>query len=231
MMDVRARIRGILDRHPVATLEGAARVIVEYLRSVLQAPDGSPACPLVRIYKTHLYENLPPDLQAFSNRIDPSADRTRGLRCLTLLATAGDEEPWNDRRKSKGHQAIPLSSEQAVESAPMIFQLIRQLGIPVASVIKPDPALLLKNADHVFDVFHVPHALESLHIPAQDFVRTYKIESVIGFGGMLTSGDLVCAILFSKIPISRETADLFKVIGLNFKLAMLGAARLPLLEE
>jgi hypothetical protein len=231
MMDVRAHIRGIFDRRAAATLETAAQAIVDYLRSVLRAPDGTPACPLVRIYKTHLYESLPVALQSFVQTIDLDAGNRSDLRCLTLIATSGDEEAWNDRRRSKGHQAIPLSSEHAVESAPMIFQLLRQLGVPVSSVIKPDPELLLKNSDQVFDVFHVPQAVGSPHIPAQDFVLEHGIESVIGFGGMLSSGDLVCAILFSKIPISSETADLFKVIGLNFKLAMLAVARLPLFDE
>ena len=45
---------------------------------------------------------------------------------------------------------------------------------------------------------------------------------------MLASGDLYTVILFTKVPISTEVADYFKVIGLNLKLALLPIARKPL---
>ena len=65
------------------------------------------------------------------------------MPCLALLATAGDEPDWNDRDRSRGHRAIPLASERMVEELPMIAQLIRQLGLDVGSVLRPDPKLLV----------------------------------------------------------------------------------------
>ena len=153
-------------------------------------------------------------------------------RCLTLVGTAGDEPGWNSTTESKRHRAIPLSSVEAVEQAPMVAQLIRQLGVPVAAVVRPDRGLMMDSEQTAQNVFYVPEALGSPFIVAQDeFVIPYRIASVIGFGGLIASGDLVAAILFSRVAIDRAVADQFKVIGLNFKLAMLPFALKPLFEK
>lgn len=228
-MHLRGAIRTLFSASEPATFEEAADRMVRFLREEFRAPDGNPACPLVRVYKTHLFRDLDSGLQAFARRIDPRAGEIPQLRCLTLIATAGDEPQWNSRHESRGHKAIPLSSEEAVAKAPMVSQLIAQLGLNVATVLRPSPELLLDMRDAAQNVFHVARANGSPFIVAQDeFVIPYGIESVIGFGGMLASGDLVAAILFSKVPVSSETADHFKVIGLNFKLAMLPYVRKPL---
>ena len=55
----------------------------------------------------------------------------------------------------------------------------------------------------------------------EEFVRPYGIASVIGLGGLISTGDMFALILFSKVPISRDVADLFAVLGLNLKIAIL----------
>ena len=60
------------------------------------------------------------------------------MKCLTLLASTGDEPEWRDRHRSRGHQAIPLPSADIVEQAPMVAQLINQLGVPLPQLCK-DP--------------------------------------------------------------------------------------------
>lgn len=109
-----------------------------------------------------------------------------------------------------------------VERAPMIAQLIKQLGLSVANVVHPEAGLLLDTEGRKQNVFYVPQALGSPHIVAQEeFVKPYGIASVIGLGGLITTGDMFALILFSKVPISREVADLFGVLGLNLKIAVL----------
>jgi hypothetical protein len=232
MMDLRARLRSVFDVDPPDTIEEASQRVVTLFRDSLLDREGNPACALVRLYKTHPFADLDDELKDFARKIAPEADHRVGMRCLVLVSTAGQEPEWNDRRLSRGHRAIPLTSEKTVEEAPMVAQLIKQLGLDVATVLRPDPALLLDMRDRTHNVFFVPRALGSPFIVAQkEFVVPYGIESVLGFGGMMSSGDLVAAILFSKVPIARETADQFKVIGLNFKLAMLSVARKPLFSE
>lgn len=204
------------------TMEEAAAAIVRFLYTkFIDRSSGQPACALVRFFKTHAWGGLEPDLQQFAARMlgktpDPA------MPCLTLLATAGDRPEWNDRRRSTGHQAIPLASAAAVAKAPMIATLIQQFGIDVNTVLQPDPHLLLDLSQRTFNVFHVSEARGSTYIPGQqEFVVPCSVRSVLGMGGVLPDGSLFAVILFSHQPISRETAELFKPMALNIKMAVL----------
>jgi hypothetical protein len=206
------------------TMEDAASRIAHYLYDELCDDDGGRALALARVYKTHPYRDLPPDLQDFAGGIlggVPSPD----LRCLTLLGTAGDLPEWNDRRASQGHQSIPLASEAMVAQLPMVAQLIEQLGLEVSHVVRPDPQRTRELSQRTYDVFHVPVALGSPHVPAQDFVRDHAIRSALGFGGMLYTGDFYAVVLFSKVPVSGDTAQLLKIFSLAVRVPMLAHLR------
>lgn len=205
------------------TMEEAAGQLVHFLYGTFRPTNGTTGCALVRCFKTHPYAALPEELKDFALRLMPQGTGVSAdLRCLALLATAGDQPEWNDRRTSLGHQAIPLPSAEFVEQAPMIAQLFRQLGLEIPHAIAPSPELLLDVDQRAFSVFHVPDAPDSPYVPAQaDFVRKYSIASVLGFGGMLPNGDIFAVIMFSKVYIPRETADLFSTLALNVKLALL----------
>jgi len=197
--------------------------IVRYLYdSLIDGRTGERACSLIRFFKTQAYEDLPVDLRAFALKMLGKGSPLPGMKCMTLLDTIGENPEWNSRGTSKGHQAIPLPSEEVVHQLPMIRNLIKQLGLSVQSVVKPDPALLLDMEQNTYGVFFVPEALDSPYIPIQkEFVLPYGIKSVVGFGGMLPSLDIFVVILFLKLSITRETADLFKNLSLNTKLAVL----------
>lgn len=203
--------------------EVANRIVRRLYEQMISEPGNTRACALVRTFVTLPYADLQPDQQEFARRLLPDIAKQPSMRCLTLLATAGDEAAWNSRRGSIGHQALPLPSPSAVERFPMISQLIRQLGIEIGSLLQP-PArgVMLDESQHTFNVFHVPEALGSPFIPAQaEFVQPYGIKSVLGFGGLLLPGELFATILFSRAPISRDTAALFRTLTLNVKVAML----------
>ena len=227
MMHSRSAIRALFDAEPETLSEAAERVVNFFYRELVD-DSGQPACALVRLFKTHPYAELDRDLQAYVRQTVPHAAQVEGLRCLVLLATTGDLPEWRSRQASRGHRAIPLVSEQMVQEAPMIAQLIEQFGLRVSTVLNPDPRLLLENAT-TFNIFYVPRAVGSPYIVAQEeFVLRHGIQSVLGFGGILASGDLFAAIMFSKIPITPEVADRFKVVGLNMKLAILPLIAKPL---
>jgi hypothetical protein len=228
MMDCRGRIRDLFADDP-ATLEDAAERAVEFFHRELVDERGEPACALVRFFKTHPYRDLPEELQAVARAASPEAASIPDLRCLTLVATQGDEPEWRSRHASRGHRAIPLTSVEMVQQAPMIAQLITQLGLPISNVVRPSRALLLDQEQKTHNVFFVPRALGSPHIVAQEeFVVRYGIQSVLGFGGLLASGDLFAVILFSKVAIPPDAADQFRVVGLNLKIAILPFVRKPL---
>ena len=199
-------------------MQGIASAVTTFLREECIDPGTkSRACTLVRFYKTHPYAALLPDDRAFALRLLDGANPPPGLKCLTLLATAGDEPEWNDRARSRGHRAVPLVSVQMVESAPMIAALIRQFGLNIDAVVSP-PKMAESLAGKTYNVFHVPNALGNDAIPAQtEFVIPYGIKSALGFGGVLRTGDLFAVIMFTKVYISDETASRFRNLALEVK--------------
>jgi len=206
-----------------SSMEDVANKLVSYFYHQFRDPEtGESTLALVRFFKTHVYGELPTSLQKIADQMLGDRPHVAELKCLTLMATAGDRPEWNTRTASVGHQAIPLMSKQMVAQAPMISQLIKQLGLTIEDVIAPIPDLLIDLQDRTYNVFHVAEAQGSPYIPAQaEFVEPFQIRSVLGFGGILPSGNLMTIIFFSKLPIKRETAELFKPLALNAKLAVL----------
>ena len=201
-----------------ASLEEAASKIVRHLYDTLTGEGGAPACALVRFYKTHPYSDLDPELQGFAQGVLGHAPESLDMKCLTLLGTAGEKEEWNSRQQSAGHKAIPLPSADFVSQIPMISRLVSQFGLDVQAVIRPDPSLIVDLEAKSFNAFHVPEAVGSPYIPAQDdFVIAYGVRSVLGCGGVFNTGDLFALILFSKTPISRETSNQFKALAVGVK--------------
>jgi hypothetical protein len=197
--------------------EAAERVV----RFLFESLDGA---ALVRLYVTRAYEELDDGRREFARQALGREPDSPKMKCLTLLATAGEEEAWNSPDRSVGHKAIPLASEQMVEQSPMIAQLIAQLGLKVADVLNPNPAILGELDEKDYNIFYVPVARNSPFIPAQEaFVEPYKIRSVLGVGGMLPSGEFFALILFAKVYAPLETARLFKSFALTIKSILLAA--------
>lgn len=218
------RLRGALRNLKPAggSMESVSREVVDYLFRSLQDSEENPASVLVRIFKTHPYAGLEPSLRAYADALMPRENISPRTRCLTLLASRGVEEAWNSREGSQGHRAIPLLSESMVSKAPMIARLIEQMGIPLRVVLNPDRDFVLNAQEKTFNVFHIEHAAGSPYIPAQEtFVLPYGVRSVLGFGGLLPSGDLFVTIVFARVPIPLTTAKLFAPLSLTVKLSLL----------
>ena len=204
--------------------EVAGRIVSALHRDLVV--DAQPACALVRTFITIPFAELQPEQQEFARRIHPDIESHPDVKCLTLLATAGDEPEWNSRHSSVGHQALPLVSEESIARSPMISQLIQQLGVELGMLLHPTPEMMVDRAQHTFNVFHVPEAVGSPYIPAQaDFVRKHGIRSVVGFGGLLMPGELFATIIFARAPVPRDVAELFKTLALNVKVALLPFAQ------
>jgi signal transduction histidine kinase len=198
--------------------------LVRFLHDHLRDDAGHRALALVRFFETRRFAELDEELRALATGVlpEPAPD----TRCLTLVATAGDREEWNDPSQSRGHRVIPLASTLAVERLPMIAQLLRQLGFPVGGMVHPDPRVLLDRRET--DVFHVAEAQGSEYIPAQEaFVIPCGIRSVVGFGDVLPDGRLFVVILFSKVPIARDVAQLIGPMSLSTTMAQLAYLNVP----
>jgi hypothetical protein len=205
------------------SMESVSNKIVNYFyENLIDQETGSSACALIRCFKTHPYQELDTELRESANNMVGSYFPSPTMKCLTLLATAGDKPEWNSRHTSGGHKAIPLVSEDMVAQFPMISQLIRQFGLDISTVLRPDPKLLVGLEERKLNVFYVPQAVGSSYIPAQDsFVIPFGIKSVLGFGGLLPSGNLFAIIMFSKVQMTPSTTDMFKTLALNVKSALL----------
>ncbi|PKB75400.1 MAG: hypothetical protein BZY85_09500 [SAR202 cluster bacterium MP-SAtl-SRR3965592-G1] len=203
-----------------SSMEDVANKIVSYLYENITDSSGGSANALVRFYKTHPYDQLDQGLQGFAQGILGSAP-SDDTNCLTMLATMGDNDDWKSRSKSNGHRAIPLASADMVAGIPMTSRLLTQFGLDVGSVIRPDPMLIGDMSAKTYNTFYVPEAVGSPYIPAQDdFVIPNGIKSVLGFGGVLSSGELFMVIMFSKASIPADVAGKFSDIGASVKEAV-----------
>ena len=202
--------------------EAAGRIASFLYENLVEKETGHKSCALVRFYKSHSYGELDEGLREFARGVLGAAPESPDMKCLTLLATVGDEPQWNSRANSVGHKAIPLASEQVIESIPMISRLVSQFGLEVSTVVKPEPAVISDLAQKTYNTFYIQQAPGSRYIPAQeDFVVPFGIQSVLGLGGILTSGELFAVIMFSKTPIPAATADNFKALAPKVKEAVL----------
>ncbi|HEU0079320.1 MAG TPA: hypothetical protein VFQ76_16820 [Longimicrobiaceae bacterium] len=215
-LDLRRALQGAASME-----EGARRVTRFFFDSSVGAEGGARECVLVRFYKTHAFGALEPQLQAFARARMGGREPWADMRCLVLLASSGEEPAWNSRRLSRGHQAIPLPSVQIVEQAPMIAELVREMGLDLEDVVAPRPQLVRGSEDRAYNVFHVLEAEGSPFIPAQaDFVRPFGIRSVLGFGGLLLNGEMYAVVLFTRVPVPAESADRFRNIALDLRIAV-----------
>lgn len=205
------------------SVEEVGNHIVQYLyNNLIDLKSGERSCALVRFFKTHSYGELPPKLQEYTHSLVSNDVLENNLKCLTLLSTAGQKSEWNSRHKSEGHKVIPLFSKEMIAQIPMIFQLIQQLGLNLDTVVQPDLNLLTDLEQRMYNVFYIPDALGSPYIPSQtSFVIPYNIKSVVGFGGLLPSGNIFIIIMFLKVAIPQISVDLFRPLALNVKMAIL----------
>ena len=151
------------------SMEETANKIVRYLYDNMTDPQtGGNACALVRFYKTHSFGQLDSGLREFAQGILGRAPESPDMKCLTMLATAGENPAWNSRANSAGHKAIPLASAEFVEQIPMIAQLISQFGIEMGSVLSPDPSVIVDLERRSYNCFYIADAVGSPYIPAQD---------------------------------------------------------------
>jgi hypothetical protein len=202
------------------SMEEAAESIVHYLYERCAEPNGEKSCVLVRCYKTHPYGALDVTLRRFADGLLSGGKPSPSMKCLTLLATVGQQPAWSSRHTSIGHKAIPLPSASVIEQAPMIAQLIRQFGMEINDFVTPSRDALKTADGKTLNVFHVEDARGSATIPAQkEFVERYNVRSVLGFGGLLRTADLFAIIMFSRRHIPVDSAQRFRTLALDVKSA------------
>jgi hypothetical protein len=200
--------------------EASARLSRFFYEVLLDGTTSRPACALARVYMTYPFQKLDAARRTFAASLagGPLAPDTV---CMSLAGTAGDLAAWGAPESSRGHLAIPLASRAFLDRLPMIAALVDQLGLDRDDVVRPDPARFSSASRRTYDVFFVPDAAASPVIPAKDeFVAPFGIRSVIGFGGALPSGQLLAVVLFSRVRIRPEVANMFRLLALSVRIMM-----------
>ena len=91
-------------------------------------------------------------------------------------------------------------------------------AIDLESIVGGKEATRTGHEKRSYDVFHVEEALGSPYIPAQrEFVIPYRIASVVGFGGLLRTGEMFAVVLFSRAHIPAASAARFRAIALDIR--------------
>ena len=92
-----------------SSMEQVADKIVRFLYDrVVEEDTGARRLSLVRLFKTHPYEDLDPEPKRFAVDALGHEPEVSSTKCLTLLATTGVKDEWNSRLLSKHHKTIPL---------------------------------------------------------------------------------------------------------------------------
>jgi hypothetical protein len=183
------------------THEQASQFIVKSLYEEFLTEDGEPKLALVRIYRLTPVRELPRGVQAKVSQDE--------RQVMALTGTYGIEAAWRDRRQSVGHQAVPLSAIALPQQIPMFQEVLRQLGVDMDYLYAEQEILGGTGSKGHFYVLQVP---DNPVIPAQDnFVRPYHIESLIGFGGFMSSSgggrSMYMLYAFSRQPIPFEAVE------------------------
>src|SRR5690349_15870090 len=96
MIRVSADLRRI--GNDAGSMEVAARRIVRYFYENLGSKQkGERACVLARVFKTHSFGELDQELREFATGMMRGHELSPAMKCLTLLATAGEKAEWNSR--------------------------------------------------------------------------------------------------------------------------------------
>lgn len=213
-----------------SSMEEVARALVDHLYCQFVSPGaGRRSFVLARFFAILPYDKLDDKLQASVMSVTGDKAPRADMNCLTLLASVGEKPEWNSRSLSVHHKVLPLSDEGIIARSPMLLQLIKQLGLEPGALLRTEPAPFPDPARKLCNVFYVREARLSPYVPNQaDFVVPYGICSILGFGGVLPSGNPFAIMLFSRDPIPRNTADMFKPLALSAKIAILPFAAGPI---
>lgn len=215
-VELGARLRMTSDG--ATSMEEVANAVVRSICEGTTSHDDASSCVLVRCFVTDARSRLP---QRLAGLVPLDEDDDPDGQSLVLLATEGAEPEWCDRRRSHGHQVIPLVGSAMPKTFPMITRMFRQFGIPLSALVSRSVDSFVDPSERAFGVFHVEHAADSVDVPDQGFISEYGVKSVVGIGGPLPTGDVFAVLIFSQAPIDRQVAELLQPWALSIKLALL----------
>jgi len=205
-----------------ASMTEASEKIAKYIyEHFCEAQTGAKSCALVRVFTTHPYGELKESLpESFLPLIDGTSPQEE-MKCWRLLAAAGTKPQWNSWNTAE-NTAISLISEDLVAQMPMISEPIRTLGLDIPTFLGIDREMFRELEMKIFDFFYISEAEYSPFIVEQNYlIIPCEVKSVLGFGGVLPSGNFFFVLMFLKLKIPYTTAKMFKNLALAVTTALL----------
>ena len=207
----------------VASFEDAAQTYTAALYEAFKE-----SIVLVRLFVTVPYEKLPIPNRKFVDHLALSKKDRQLIHdntlVLSLVGTSGVKPEWNDRHQSQGHVGIPLVSADFIDAIPMMSRLLKQLGMDLNWIDTRDSRLVTRTIGSLCGVFFVPDAATEVDqkgrkiIAAQDFVATYHVKTVFGFGGeYLDTPTFFVTINFLRETLEKNQAERFATAMSFFK--------------
>jgi signal transduction histidine kinase len=142
---------------------------------------------------------------------------------LRLAATRGVPPPDEALRGRLTSADLLWPDASALRSDAFFAEFFRQLGLSAEGVVgssshrAPTWQLPLR-------VFHLAAAQGSPFFPPPEYLAAHGVASAFGFGALLPTGDLCCALALSKVALDPAKAAAFEVFALYAKLALLECA-------
>lgn len=212
-------------------MEEISNRVVHYLyNSFIDRSTNERSSVAVNFYKTCRYSLLDTSLRDFvHDALSPSpvSPDTRGL---VLLASVGTH-PASHATELRGQRVLPLTSPELAMRFPLMAQLALQLGLPVADGVRQDTTLMLYRALSTYNVVYLAETTGSQYYTGQETLdapyEVSNVKSILGFGGVLPSGDLFAVMIFSCVFIPIETARMFNTLALCVNSAILPYDGLP----
>ncbi len=188
---------------------------------------------LARLFATVPFGMLPPSNVEFIRNLADAKGLTPLIHnhspILSLLGTSGQEDTWNDRRKSQGHIGIPLVSADFIDQAPMMSRLLKSLGLSLDWLSGNGTGITQSTMGKMAGLFYVPEARTAVDekgrkiIAAQNFVAKYNIRTVFGIGGgYIKEATFIVLIVFTREQIDEERARCFLPLATVIKAATTG---------
>ncbi len=203
-------------------LEDAAQVLAEGLHTQFEE-----SIVIARVFLTVPFGALQPENKAFVQRLaeltGAGAELKAGTPVLSLIGTHGQDPEWNDRRKSEGHMGIPLIPSAFVEEIPIMFRLLKEVGVPLDWAGSDSSELIKRPVGRSALAFFVENAAEATDhkgpkiIEGQDFVAAHNVRSVFGTGCGYSGSRALVAVVFNRDPVCPSTAEHFLALIESFE--------------
>ena len=200
-LEVCSRELRVLGAGAVNMQESAQRV-TEHLFDRLRGRASRSECALVSLHKTHQHRALPLDLHAVVRDVDPTVEDED--LCLVRMSMASDE-----RVSGTLGSTTPLTATTS-HAQPVVAAMLSAMGVQLGSL--PDPISVIKSGIHrrSIDAFVVPAFRESelLTGAVRAELDSIGVQSAVGFGGWLPSGNLFMIFALGRVAIAERSARL-----------------------